>query len=130
MADDPMGTGATETEEPMTTEQLLTAIREEQAAHRAEVQALREQIDAQKPSAPTGVIGTLQSAEDRLHERLAEIANHSHYCPGCGNLGDYPQKCQGSPTAPHQPIEMVSTDELQQEDPSKHTAAPATTNLG
>ena len=47
------------------------------------------------------------------------------YCPGCGRTYDYRQQCTGSPEAPHPPIEVVSTAELDG-DPSEFTAAPNT----
>lgn len=47
------------------------------------------------------------------------------YCPGCGRRFQSQRECRGmSETAPHQPIETVSTAELDG-DPEKHTAAPA-----
>lgn len=52
-----------------------------------------------------------------------------YYCPGCGIRGQYPQKCEGKPEAPHPPIEMVSTAELSG-DPDQITRAPSTENLG
>jgi hypothetical protein len=51
------------------------------------------------------------------------------YCPGCGKRVQYQQQCTGTPAAPHQPIEVVSTDELSG-DPEKFTAAPSSENLG
>jgi len=52
-----------------------------------------------------------------------------YYCPGCGLRYAYPQKCTGRPDSPHQPIEVVSTDELSG-DPDSYTAAPSSENLG
>lgn len=49
-----------------------------------------------------------------------------YYCPGCGRRWNYQTECVGTPTAPHAPIEVISTDELDG-DPEKHTAAPDTT---
>lgn len=51
------------------------------------------------------------------------------YCPGCGMRANYQKQCVGKPEAPHPPIEVVSTDELQG-DPEKHTPAPDSVNLG
>lgn len=50
--------------------------------------------------------------------------SHPFYCPGCGRRWNFPAECRGaSDAAPHPPIEVVSTDELDG-DPEKHTAAP------
>lgn len=124
-----METGTETTTEP-TTEDLLKQILAEQQQHRAEVAKLKEQIDSQRAPAPRGLSAVVKSAEELLRERMEEIEQHSHYCPGCGKLADYPQQCHGTATAPHPPIEVVSVDELKQDDPGKHTAAPHTDNLG
>lgn len=52
------------------------------------------------------------------------------YCPGCGRRWNYPTACQGTGTAPHPAIEVVSTDELKSDDPADHTAAPRSDNIG
>lgn len=130
MADDPMGATTTE-EAPATTDDLLRQIAQAQEDQRNEVAALRAQIDAQRPSAPTGLSGTVKSQEELLAERYDQLSSHSHYCPGCGKLVDYQQQCTGTATAPHQPIEVVSTDEVGHEsDPANHTPAPPSENLG
>ena len=49
--------------------------------------------------------------------------SHPFYCPGCGNRYNYERECIGRPEAPHPPIEVVSTDELNG-DPANHTPAP------
>lgn len=52
--------------------------------------------------------------------------SHPYYCPGCGRRWNYPTECTGqSAAAPHAPIEVVSTDELDG-DPENFTAAPDT----
>lgn len=49
-----------------------------------------------------------------------------YYCPGCGRRYKYMTECVGmTREAPHQPIEVVSTDELNG-DPANHTPAPPT----
>jgi hypothetical protein len=41
-------------------------------------------------------------------------ADSEFYCPGCGSRYEYRQRCVGmSPEAPHPPIEVVSTAELE-----------------
>lgn len=109
--------------QPETTDDLLRQVLAEQQQHRAEVAALREQIDAQKPPPPAAP-QTPRSPEEALKARMDEINQHDFYCPGCGLLYDYRQKCSGKPESPHPPIEVVLTDELKSGDPSKHTLAP------
>lgn len=94
------------------------------AEYRAEVAALRQELQAHRPRT-VQVAGPQETEQDRLDARLAAIAEHSHYCPGCGKLSKYPRECTGTPAGPHAPIEMVSTDELGG-DPEKHTRAPST----
>lgn len=111
------------------TNALLQQIIEQQQAHRAEVAELREELAAsRKPQ--SGVPIRQQTEEELIAARMEAINDHSHYCPGCGKLASYPQQCTGTAEAPHQPIEVISTDELKEGDASKHTAAPDTTNLG
>lgn len=43
------------------------------------------------------------------------------YCPGCGRRYEYRRECTGSAEAPHSPIEVIPTAELQGDE---HTAAP------
>lgn len=63
--------------------------------------------------------------EDDAQE-VREPQSHPFYCPGCGRRWNYPTECRGaSESAPHAPIEVVSTDELDG-DPEKLTAAPDT----
>jgi hypothetical protein len=55
-----------------------------------------------------------------------EKQSHPFYCPGCGRRWNFQTECRGqSDEAPHAPIEVVSTNELEG-DPGKHTAAPDT----
>lgn len=48
----------------------------------------------------------------------------AYYCPGCGKqTDDKNATCTGTGEAPHQPISVVSTKELDGPE-DKHTAAP------
>lgn len=80
------------------------------------------------PPAPTSADPAIVN-EDRPDEPVKEPESkqsHPFYCPGCGRRWNYPTECRGqSDTAPHPPIEVVSTDELDSDDPEDHTAAPA-----
>lgn len=69
--------------------------------------------------------------EQDTQQQSDDLAKQEHpwYCPGCGRKYDYRRECVGKAEAPHPPIEVVSTDELNGP-PEGHTAAPATTNLG
>ena len=116
-------------QQPPTTEELLAELLRNQQEHRAEVQALREEVAANR-RVPQQVQAVALSPEELLAARLDEISQHSHYCPGCGRLYDYQRECNGKPEAPHPPIEVVSTDELRAGDPVAHTAAPNTDKLG
>jgi NADH pyrophosphatase NudC (nudix superfamily) len=110
-----------EASQPQTTDELLRAVLAEQQQHRAEVASLREELAASKP-APVVVPAQNLSAEDAAAARLAEIGQHSHYCPGCGLLYDYQQRCTGRAESGHPPIEVLSTDELKSGDQSQHSA--------
>jgi hypothetical protein len=102
-------------------QQLLSAQRE----HRAEVNALRQEIS--KNRAPSNNGPAILKTDDQLREeRFADIRQHSHYCPGCGALSPFVKECTGKSEAGHPPILMVSTEELLSEDPTQHTPAPAT----
>lgn len=95
------------------------------AEFRKEVNDLRREL-RQRAGQQVQIAGPTETIEDRTNKRLELIAQASHYCPGCGELGQYPQKCTGPKGGhPHPAIEMVSTDELGG-DPADHTAAPAT----
>lgn len=99
-----------------------------QQEYRDEVKALRDELAATRKNQPQPQLANAISAEDALANRLAEIEGFPYYCPGCGGLYKYPQKCVGiDASRPHPPIEVVSTDELKAGDPSQHTPAPATT---
>jgi hypothetical protein len=123
------GTTATAEAEPFTTEQMLQQLLTAQQEHRAEVAALRQEINAAKRPVPS--LPAVQKSPEQLHEeRIAELREFSHYCPGCGKGSKYMRECTGRAEAPHQVIEMVSTAEVLGDDPSQHTPAPDTTNLG
>jgi len=99
-----------------------------QQEYRDEVKALRDELAATRKNQPRPELANAISAEDALANRLAEIDGFPYYCPGCGGLYKYEQKCIGiDASRPHPPIEVVSTDEIKAGDPSKHTPAPATT---
>lgn len=91
---------------------------------RKEIADLRNELAAVRKR-PQTQVAHAETLEDRTNARLAEIAQHEFYCPGCGILGDYPQKCRGTDERPHKALEMVKTDELGG-DPAQHTAAPST----
>ena len=71
----------------------------------------------QPPPAETGEAGDQERGEQ--HEERQPF-----YCPACGRQYGYPRECSGTAQAPHQPTEVVSTDELSG-DPEHHTPAPA-----
>jgi len=113
--------------DPPATAEDVAALHELLKEYRAEVAKFRQEAqDARQ--APREVVAIVETLEDRTNARLEAIANASHYCPGCGKLGNYPQKCEGTREGPHLPIEMVSTEELAG-DPANHTAAPNTDKL-
>ena len=124
-----------------TTDELLQQILAQQSEHRAEVAQLRKELADQKAQrAVPAPSSTRASAEELAQQRAEEIDRHDFYCPGCGKLVDYPQRCEGRAEAPHPPIEVVSTDELKnapdqsdqdayREWQSKHSAAPSTDTL-
>ncbi len=102
---------------------MLATLIADQKAQRAEIARMRDEIAASHAQARPQLTVDVPTAEERHAARMAEVAKFSHYCPGCGKLYNYPRECEGSPVAPHQPIEVVSTDELSG-DPANHTAAP------
>lgn len=104
---------------PESTDDLLRALLAEQQAHRQEVAALRQEMNAARPAAPAPA--QRKTEQELLAERMAEIDQHAYYCPGCGMLYDYPQKCTGKNESGHPAIEVVSTDELKVGD---HSPAP------
>lgn len=69
------------------------------------------------------------STPDTTKSNGTKVKDAPFYCPGCGRRYNYQRECVGmSKEAPHQPIEVVSTDELADgADPAKHTPAPNTT---
>lgn len=107
---------------PQTTDDLLRAILTEQQSYRDQIATLKQQIADTKPAAPVAVPAVNLSAEDMLAARMQEIGKHDYYCPGCGLLYDYPQRCSGRAESGHAPIEVKSTDELKSGDPSQHSA--------
>lgn len=117
-------------QQPLTNEQMLQQLIQMQQEHREEVAKLREEVNAKKAPAPAPSRDR-KSPEELREERVADIREHSHYCPGCGRLSKYQRECTGlNSAAPHPPIEMVSVEELLGDDESLHTAAPDTSNLG
>ena len=128
MADETTATAETQPQDqPQTTEQLLQQLLDEQREHRAEVAALRDEVNKSRTNpVPRPAPSVALSAEELQQQRADEIAEHDFYCPGCGRLFDRERECQGRPEAPHAPIEVVSTDELKGDDTSKHTVAPDT----
>jgi hypothetical protein len=110
-----------EAPEPQTTDDLLRAVLAEQQQHRQEVAHLREELAAAKQPVVQQAPSVALSAEDALAARMSHIGQHPFYCPGCGLTYDYQQRCTGKAESPHPPIEVVSTDELKEGDPSKHT---------
>lgn len=109
---------------PETTDDLLRQLLAERAEDRASLAALQEEIHRDRQQAPRPVSSVVQSQEDLAAARAEELSQHDFYCPGCGRLYDYRRECSGRGEAPHPPLEVVSTDELKQDDTSKHTAAP------
>lgn len=110
--------------EPQTTEELLRELVDAQRAYRAEVAQLREQWEQSRLTTTVNRPPVFESAEQRLEKRMAEIAQHSHYCPACGRLSKYLRDCSGKPGQSHPTVEMVSTEELLSGDPSTHTPGP------
>lgn len=111
---------------PQTPEEAQ-ALGEAFAAFRKEVADLRAELAAHKPRTVFQAQVT-ETPEQRAEARLAEIAEASHYCPGCGELSKYPKACRGEcgRRALGSPLlEFASTDELGG-DPARHTAAPST----
>ena len=120
-ADDVRAAQAQSAENPQSTDDLLRQIIATQEHHREEVAALRQQIDEQKQPQFQQAPATNLSPEEALQARMAEVAQHDFYCPGCGLLYDYQQRCTGRAESPHAPIEVVSTDELKAGDESKYS---------
>lgn len=116
-----MESSQTQQEAPKTTDELLQAILAEQQTYRDQIANLKQEISSSRPT-PTAAPAQNLSPEEAAEARLEEINQHSHYCPGCGLLYDYPQRCTGRAESGHAPIEVVSTDELKSGDTSKHTA--------
>ena len=66
---------------------------------------------------------TAEPASESTDAPASESKEPDYYCPGCGRHYTYPQKCTGSPEAPHPPIEVVDASELEGDE---HTPAPNT----
>lgn len=64
-------------------------------------------------------------AKDEATDAEGDPALLPFYCPGCGQQYHVERECIGRAEAPHQPILVVSTDELSG-DPANHTPAPNT----
>lgn len=109
---------------PPETPEEVQALADAFAQFRKEVADLRNELKAAR-SPQKFLAAVTETLEDRTKARLQEIAQHSHYCPGCGLLYDYQQQCKGTIEGPHKPMEVVSTNELAG-DPAQHTAAPST----
>lgn len=115
---------------PMSTDDMLRQLLEDQKSQRAEVADLRAELS--KSRAPVAVAPTsmVQSPEVLAEARQDEIADFEFYCPGCGALYNYQRPCEGRGEAPHPPIEVVPTDEIKGDnnvDPERraeHTPAP------
>lgn len=114
----------------VTTEELLQQLLEEQKKHREDVAALRAEVAQSRAPVRNAAEVTALSQEELHALRMAEVAEHSHYCPACGKLADYPQQCVGRAEAPHGPTEVVPTTELTEGDSSHHTPAPHVTGEG
>lgn len=123
MADEENNTQPQDAPQEKSTNELLQQLIDERAQDRAELKQMREELERHR-STPRPVPSIVLSPEEAMAARMQEIEQHEFYCPGCGMLYDYPQKCQGRGEAPHPAIEVVSTDELKSGDESKHTAAP------
>lgn len=95
------------------------------ANFRKEIAGLRQEL-RQRSGHNAVFAGPTETVEERTNRRLEQIAQHSHYCPGCGELYNYAQQCSGPAGGQqHPPLEVVSTEELGG-DPESFTKAPAT----
>jgi len=118
-------TTSTEPVAEQSVQELLAELLKAQQEHRAEVNALRDEIaKSRKPQQQFQMVA--KSAEELYEERIAEIREHAFYCPGCGKLSKYVKECFGKAESPHPGIEMIPVDELLSGDPSTHTPAPVT----
>lgn len=109
---------------PQSTDEMLRQLLAEREQDRASLREMREEIQRQRIAPRPTQSSVARSAEELQADRMEEIEQHDFYCPGCGALYDYRRPCNGTGEAPHPPIEVVSTDELKGDDPSKHTPAP------
>lgn len=119
---DPMDPNPPE-DAPKSTDEMLRELLAGRAEDRAELAAMREQL-AKAKAAPPRQTAVALSPEELHAQRMEAIKAAKFYCPGCGLLYKRERECTGRPEAPHPAIEVVSTKELQGDDPSKHTEAP------
>lgn len=112
------------------TKEEAAALAAEFAQFRKEFAAIRLELkqERERRTQRVEVAAVDETPEMRYEARLAAIAaqeqaGESYYCPGCGRLANYRQRCKGIVTAPHPPIEVVPTAELGQA-PEYHTPAP------
>lgn len=105
------------------TNTLLRQVLAQQQEHRAEVAELRAEIN-QRKQAPPAPSSQVRTPEELADARREEISQHQFYCPACGALYDRERECTGRGEAPHPPLDVISTKELEGDDTSKHTAAP------
>lgn len=106
---------------------MLRQLLADREQDRADLASLRQEIAKQRAPLPPPPSSVVRSPEELAEARQREIAEHKFYCPGCGALYNRERECTGRGEAPHAAIEVVSTDELKGDDPSKHTPAPSVT---
>lgn len=127
MADETHNGDTPDTPPEPTTNELLQQLIADRAQDRASLAEMRAELNAANDRATKArlpVSSVRHTAEELEEMRAEEIAQHAFYCPGCGALYDRERECRGRGEAPHPAIDVVSTDELKGDDPSKHTAAP------
>ncbi len=107
-----------------TTDDLLRELVAAQTTYRAEVAQLREMWEQSRLTTTVNRPTVFETPEQRQDKGMAEIAQHSHYCPACGRLSKYLRDCSGKLGQPHPTVEMVSTEELLSGDPATHTPGP------
>lgn len=124
-------------QEAKTTDQLLAELLASQAEMRAELASQRQANEElkQQLSSPRAAPADL-NPQQALEARLKELADNPYYCPACGKVYKYLTECRGKGEAPHPPVLVVSTEEVQNRpDPVNdpvgyaewekgHTAAP------
>lgn len=65
------------------------------------------------------------TVESTAEETAPVKGGNPYYCPGCGKSYSYMRECVGKPEAPHKPIELVPTTELEGEPDKADVAAYA-----